>query len=196
MNEIVENSLKQAKATLEKAHKRFCEQEGNNVIELNSNYFHMDYCKVRNITTCEEHVNIFQRLKNIRKPVLYWFELESSSRNKEIRLQYEKYVEKVRCKYKEPYYRNTASFKKYFSKESTTLYVGKVQTYFWGRLVTHLGYSVSEKTASMQLFHWYDVSRFGNIKVKYIVFDNDMKYLITALEKELALELKPLIGRY
>ena len=59
-----------------------------------------------------------------------------------------------------------------------------------------MGYSVSEKTASMQLFHWYDVSRFGNIKVKYIVFDNDMKYLITALEKELALELKPLIGRY
>ena len=47
--------------------------------------------------------------------------------------------------------------------------MGKVQTYFWGRLVTHLGYSVSEKTASMQLFHWYDVSRFGNILCKIIL---------------------------
>ena len=180
MNEIVEKSLGRAKSTIEKAHKRFCEQENNNFIELNSNYFHKDYCKECDITTCKEHSNIFQKLKNIKKPVLYWFELESSDRNVAIREKYECYVRGIKGKYTDPNYRNTASFKKSFSNESTTLYVGKVQTYFWGRLVTHLGYSLSEKTASMQLFHWYNTTKFGNLKVKYIVFDNKTKlYLVS-----------------
>ena len=41
-----------------------------------------------------------------------------------------------------------------------------------------------------------DPYEFGDPTLRYIVFDDNMKYLITALEKELALALKPLIGRY
>ena len=48
----------------------------------------------------------------------------------------------------------------------------------------------------MQLFHWYQPVLYGNIKLNYIVFEPNMKHLIIILEKQLANELKPLIGTY
>jgi hypothetical protein len=48
----------------------------------------------------------------------------------------------------------------------------------------------------MQLYHWYEIEKFGDLKVNYIVFDNSMKHLISILEKNLALHLQPLIGTY
>lgn len=74
--------------------------------------------------------------------------------------------------------------------------MGKVEIGFWGRLVTHLGYSQSPKTAGMQLFHWYKPEVFDALKLNYIVFEENMKHLIVILEKQLAKELEPLIGRY
>jgi hypothetical protein len=63
-------------------------------------------------------------------------------------------------------------------------------------LVTHLVYSQSPKTAGMQLFHWYKPEIFGDLKLNYIVFEENMKHLIVILEKQLAKELQPLIGKY
>ena len=74
------------------------------------------------------------------------------------------------------------------------MYVDKVEIGFWGRLVTHLDYNQSPKTAGMQLFHWYKPELYGDIKLNYIVFDDDIKHLI--LEKQLAKDLKPLVGKY
>ena len=48
----------------------------------------------------------------------------------------------------------------------------------------------------MQLFYWYDIALFGELKLNYMEFNPKMKHLIPVLEKELANELKPLIGKY
>ncbi|WP_339847604.1 hypothetical protein [uncultured Dokdonia sp.] len=198
MEKIVEASLKKAATTLKESYEQFLKQENTYSITLNSSYFHQDYCKIRNITTCEEHNEVFEKLKAIRKPVLYWFEIGTSDYSvQDIRKEYITYRNNMKEKGgTDTSYRNTAAYKENISPQSTTLYVGKVQIYFWGRLVTHLGYTNNKHTAGMQLFHWYNPNEFGDITLRYIVFDDNMKYLITALEKELALALRPLIGRY
>ncbi|WP_170062701.1 hypothetical protein [Polaribacter filamentus] len=48
----------------------------------------------------------------------------------------------------------------------------------------------------MQLFHWYKPELYGDLKLNYIVFEENMKHLIVILEKQLAKELQPLIGKY
>jgi hypothetical protein len=165
----------------------------NQFILLDKKYFHKKFMNEVNIS---EDINEFRDLKNIKKPVLYWFELASSNNNEAIRNAFIKgYREPIKKDLKTPY-RNTSSYKKKYETKSTTLYVGKVEIGFWGRLVTHLGYSQSPKTAGMQLFHWYKPEIFGDLKLNYIVFEENMKHLIIILEKQLANELKPLIGVY
>lgn len=197
MEKIVEASLKKAATTLQESYERFLKQENTNSIILNERYFHQDYCEVRNITTCVEHREVFQELRDIKSPVLYWFEIKTPEKLSEnIRERYNLYRDKIRGNYNHPDYRNTSSFKKHLDPDSKALYVGKVEKNFLGRMVTHLGYSQSKKTAGMQLFHWFDPKEFGDITLNYFVFKNDMKYLISVLEKESAKQLKPILGRY
>ena len=149
-----------------------------------------------NEVNISEDIVEFRALKDIKRPVLYWFVLTSSDNNKAIRDAFiNDYREPIKKGSITPY-RNTSSYKKAYSSTSTTLYVGKVEIGFWGRLVTHLGYSQSPKTAGMQLFHWYKPELYGNLKLNYIVFEENMKHQIIILEKQLAKKLQPLIGRY
>lgn len=197
MKSFIEKVFTNSIETLTQSKENFEQEEQIQPIEINNTFFNKEYCDKINITKCEEHKNEFEKLLSIKSPVLYWFEFEpSKGLNKKIRTKYITYRNSIKTNFKAANYRNTASYKKDFSQNSKTLYVGKVQTGFWGRIVTHLGYNQSKKTAGMQLFHWYEIEEFGNLKLNYFVFDEKMKYLIPALEKELALELKPLIGRY
>jgi hypothetical protein len=161
-------------------------------ILIDKEYFDEKFMKI-NITEATED---FKLLKTIKEPVLYWYELNSSENNIIIREKYTAYRGLTKISNNNVEYRNTSSLKTKPDYNTKTLYVGKVETSFWGRLVTHLGYNKSEKTAGMQLFHWYNPALYGSIKLNYIEFDNDMKHLIIILEKQLAKELKPLIGRY
>lgn len=160
-------------------------------IEIGDEYFNEKFIADEDVTQLNEE---FRFLRNQNKPTLYWFELINNINNVELRKQYEKYREHT--KNGSIKYRNTSSYKTKPDFTSKILYVGKVEKAFWGRLVTHLGYNISEKTAGMQLYHWYHPSIHGNIKLNYIEFDNDMKHLILILEKQLAKKMKPLIGRY
>lgn len=164
-------------------------------ITIDKTFFNREYCQNINITKCPI-VNIGY-LKNIKNPVLYWFSFKQvTNNNKLFRNAYIEFRKKMIENVGRDIYRNTASYKKAFSLTSNALYVGKVEKYFWVRVVTHLGYNSSEKTAGMQLFYWYDILKYGDIKLQYIEFNDDMKYLIPTLEKKLALELEPLIGTY
>jgi hypothetical protein len=177
---------------LQKAHSLL---EHNNVtsIHIGKSFFNKDYMHKQDIRTSTEHKLLFDELKDIKRPVLYWFEFKTVD-NKKIRARYELYRADIKENRKD--YRNTSSHKTHFEPNTTTLYVGKVETGFWGRLITHLGYALSEKTAGMQLCHWYDLEAFGDLTLHYITFDSGMKYLVATIEKELAKELKPLLGRY
>ena len=178
---------------LQQAQLKIKSSEGKKSIILDEKYFHEKFMNEINIS---EDIDEFRTLKDIKKPVLYWFELASSDNNTALREEFiNGYREPIKKGVKTPY-RNTSSYKNTYNPKSTTLYVGKVEIGFWGRIVTHLGYSQSPKTAGMQLFHWYKPEVFGALKLNYIVFEENMKHLIVILEKQLAKELEPLIGRY
>ena len=189
IKEYISNSMD----ILQDAQLKLLSSKDNQSITLDEKYFHKKFMNEVNISG---DITEFRALKDIKKPVLYWFELVSSDKNKVVR---DAFIEGYREPIKEGLitpYRNTSSYKKAYSPTSTTLYVGKVEIGFWGRLVTHLGYSQSPKTAGMQLFHWYKPELYGDLKLTYIVFEENMKHLIVILEKQLAKELEPLIGRY
>ena len=187
LNTIITDAIEK----LNNAQSKLLENEVKFIL-LDKKYFNEKFMKIDVTDATEE----FKQLKTIKKPVLYWYELNSSENSVAIREKYEEYRNKTKDNNSNIKYRNTASYKEKPDYSSKFLYVGKVETSFWGRLVTHLGYSISEKTAGMQLNHWYNPNLYGDIKLNYIVFDNKMKHLIIILEKQLAKELKPLIGRY
>lgn len=165
--------------------------EESQTILITTTIFNEIYCAKSNVTTCEEHKNIFSDLIKFKKrPILYWFSInEKIIHATHIREKYKEFKD-----LKSP--RNSASYKPSLDLNSKTLYVGKVKKDFHLRLVTHLGYSKNENTAGMQLFHWYKPEEFGNLTLNYIVFNEEMSDLITMLEMELARELKPIIGKY
>lgn len=140
-----------------------------------------------------------RKISSENKPTLYWFEFDDKLTSKEIlRSKYVEYKNRLGNQYHIPEYRYTSSFKKNFDEVTNVLYVGKVEKGFYGRVITHLGYATSPKTAGMQLHHWFaeDMQSYGNLTLNFIQFSDDMIYLIALFEKLFAKELKPLIGRY
>lgn len=192
MIETLSEFIHQSISKLEKA-KSHLDAEKLKTIIIDHKYFDEKFMNDANIS---QFIKEFEQLKSHKSPIIYWFELENSDINETVRNKYITYREKYRRDFGNPQYRNTSSYKKKYHPRSRTLYVGKVEKGFWGRLVTHLGYNQSKKTAGMQLFHWYDITAYGNIKLNYVEFDPTMKHLIIILEKQLAQELKPLIGIY
>lgn len=159
-------------------------------IEINDVFFNEKFLG-NDIRKSEEFVELFNHLKSIKKPVLYWFEIDTCSIEADsIRALYFEYL-------KTNSGRTVSSYKKKLNKTSKTLYVGKVKTGFWGRLVTHLGYHKNRKTAGLQLYHWYTIHNgLPGLKLNYIVFEKEMEDLISIFEAELARNLEPILGRY
>jgi hypothetical protein len=188
MKEKINSVFKKISEVVERNSDTF---EENQSITITTTIFNEIYCAKSNVATCEEHKNIFGDLIKLKKrPILYWFSIDDNNSN--ATLLREKYKEFKDLKSK----RSSASYKVALDSNSKTLYVGKVKKEFHLRLVTHLGYSKNEKTAGMQLYHWYKSEEFGDLKLNYIVFNEEMSDLITILEMELARELKPIIGKY
>lgn len=138
-------------------------------------------------------------ISSVNGPVLYWFEFDDLKVKKSVlREKFLDYKNRLGNQYHSPEYRYTSSFKRNMDEVKNVLYVGKVEKGFIQRITTHLGYATSPRTAGMQLHHWYacDINNFGNLTLNYIEFDEKMIYLLAVLEKIIAKELKPLIGRY
>jgi len=87
---------------------------------FNSIYFDND------IRKSEQLKETFDKLKLIKNPVLYWFEIdETKIKADKIRSRYVDHLAKKSN-------RAMSSYKKIFDQNSKTLYVGKVKTGFWG----------------------------------------------------------------
>ncbi|WP_300667027.1 hypothetical protein [Fluviicola sp.] len=131
---------------------------------------------------------LFDTLKSMNGPVLYWFEILSENTHEEIR---QKLIE----------YKNTSGVRsnsamwKYTIPNSKYLYVGKVKKGVSGRIVTHLGYSKNPYTSGLQLFHW---SKGMNLKLKLNVmeFIPEMADLMGVIELKVAQNLHPIIGKH
>lgn len=166
-------------------------QKEINSIHIDTIYFNDSFFN-NDIRESAQLKEVFDHLKKIKNPVIYWFEIDYTKINAEdIRKLYLEHLAKKSS-------RAISSFKKKLvDVETKTLYVGKVKTGFWGRLITHLGYHTSTQTAGLQLFHWYKVHEgLPSLKLNYIVYEREMEDFISVLELDLARELKPILGRY
>jgi hypothetical protein len=75
------------------------------------------------------------------------------------------------------------------------LYVGKVKKVLWGRVIQHLGFSKTAGTQGLQLYHW---ARGLSLELKLTVleFEANMADLLPLVEKAVAKQLKPLLGKH
>ena len=158
-------------------------------IDIDSTYLRENYRKAKTFSKCVKFKDIYNSLPK-KNPVLYWFTFDTEKLNDEMLLQI---FSEIREKTKG---RKLSELSKTLRLSKGTLYVGKVKKDFHYRFVNHLGHSVNNDTASLQLTYWYDALKYGSLKLNYIVLEEDMKTLISVLEIELAKELKPIIGSH
>ena len=118
------------------------------------------------------------------KPVLYWIEKTSETPNEKI------CDDATECDKR----RKITAINK-DNIDTTCLYVGKVKKGFCERIKTHHGYDESGSVYGLQLCHWATKIELAlKLEVHYIVFDENMADLMSALEASLARDLKPLLG--
>lgn len=140
------------------------------------------------IRESEKFKQIFDQLKDLNGPTLYWFEIISDTDTKKVIASLNNYKISKNAK-------ATPALKTKICYDSKTLYVGKVKGTFWGRLIQHLGFFKVNGTQGLQLFYWAkDLSL--KLKVNIFVFDNNMADIIPIVEYTFAKRLQPLIGKH
>lgn len=135
-----------------------------------------------------EFKKIFDQLKEVSGPTLYWFEITSDSDTKQLieSLKYYKASSNAKA---------TPALKTKINYDSKVLYVGKVKGTFWGRLIQHLGFFKVNGTQGLQLFYWAkDISL--SLKVNIFVFDNNMADIMPIIEYTFAKRFQPLVGKH
>jgi hypothetical protein len=159
-----------------------------------------DFVK-ENITESSEYKEIFDALKEMTGPCVYYFEILAGPSQDDIIERFNVCKENKPALKKNPKDRNN----------SKILYVGKVEGFnpeisaIAGRLIMHLGFHTNKnggspersKVHGLYLFDW---AKEIKLKLKFHVFEfefeEDTKGLVGIIEKDLANELKPLIGKH
>lgn len=140
------------------------------------------------IRQSEKFKEIFDELKKVNGPTLYWFEIISNTDTKQVISALSAYKTKEGAK-------ATPALKTTINYDSKILYVGKVKGTFWGRLIQHLGFFKVNGTQGLQLYYWAkDLSL--NFKVHTIEFDKNMKDVMPIVEYAFAQRLQPLAGKH
>ena len=149
-----------------------------------------------NIRDFSEYELMFKKLAEIEQnPCIYSFELQTNVSPDII-------VEKI-TEFAKNSSKKIPAIKTNYPKDSNFLYVGKVNSCIWGRLITHLGFHtlknggnpISSSNHGLQLYFWAK-SLSLKIKFKVIPFESDMTDLMEVLERKLAKELNPIIGKH
>lgn len=143
------------------------------------------------IRTHAAHQTVFDQIAAIKGPVVYVFEIISAHSSETVRAAARSYDGKgLRAM---PAFRKDSKI----DYTSRVLYVGKVKVKsgFLARVIQHLGFWSAEKTQGMQLCHY---ARGLNLKLALTVleFEADMADLLPLLEKAVASQLKPLLGKH
>jgi hypothetical protein len=140
------------------------------------------------IRQSDKFKDIFDKLKELSGPTLYWFEILSDTDTKQIVETFFNYKSSISSK-------TTPAVKTTIDYDSRTLYVGKVKGSFWGRLIQHLGFFKVNATQGLQLFYWAkDISL--KLRINIYVFDNNMADIMPIAEYAFAKRLKPLLGKH
>jgi hypothetical protein len=130
----------------------------------------------------------FEDLKSMNCPVLYWFEIVSLTPTTNILDAFDNYKQNINE-------RALPALRKQPFNGTNILYVGKVKTKFWGRMVDHFGFTKNKQTQGLQLWHWTTGLNL-ELKVHAYRFNDDMANYMTVLEKGMANKLRPLLGKH
>ncbi len=128
-------------------------------------------------------LDIFE--KNKKQPAIYFFEITSEHRGKDI-------VDALQL-YKDMKIRSCPKIDKKRDLKTKYLYCGSRKEELHGRFIQHLGFG-SEKTYALQLFHW---AKSENLKLEfhYAWLDPLYKEFTELIESSLAEKIKPLVGK-
>ena len=144
-----------------------------------------NYVDIRN---SDKFKSIFDELKNVTGPTLYWIEIVSDTDTKKIIEAINNYKASEKPK-------ATPALKSNIDYNTKTLYVGKVKGTFWGRLIQHLGFFKVNATQGLQLFYWTKHLSL-TLRFNILEFDNNMADTMTIIEYAFAGRLHPLIGKH
>ncbi len=133
-----------------------------------------------------KHKAAFDKIATIKRPVVYVFEIISSANPNEVRAIAQTYQGGAR---------KMPAFRSITDATSQCLYVGKVKSNFQARVVQHLGFGSTAETQALQLCHW---ARGLGLQLRLTAFEfrNDVAELLPLLEKAVASQLEPLIGKH
>lgn len=135
-----------------------------------------------------EHKEMFNTIRSLDGPVLYWFEILPGIKNDVVRNAIFDYKFSIDAK-------TVPALKRNYCNDSNALYVGKVKSKFWGRVIQHLGYYHVVRTQGLQLYHW---SKPINLKLRLHAyhFEREMEDLVSIFEVKLAKKLRPITGKH
>jgi hypothetical protein len=157
--------------------------------EIDEKKLDSKYSSIVNVTSEGDFSAFFQEIMKFDEfPALYFFEINESIEKDEIITNIK--TVNLEKNLNIPAQNNTL-------KNEGVLYVGKVKSRAWGRLIQHLGYHKNAKSHGLQLDHWAKNIK-SELKLKYTVifFEKDIVDDIDVLEKSLAKSLKPIIGKH
>jgi hypothetical protein len=134
-----------------------------------------------------EYKDLFNELKNLTGPVLYFFEIISDFNHKEIIDNINNYALTENSK-------AVPAIKKNYPN-SNILYVGKVKKGFLGRVIQHLGYYRVNRTQGIQLFYWAKELNL-TLRLTAMEFELEAADIMPIFENNLASFLRPIIGKH
>ena len=153
-----------------------------------------DYATKINITEQGDFVKMFEELQDAKfanLPAIYVFGINSDIKSDVIVNAIDSLRElnqnlNIPAHYKYP-------------QNKGILYVGKVKSCAWGRLIQHLGYHEDSKSHGLQIQHWAQkISEPLNLTYTVIFFEEKMADYIELLERTIAKThiYKPIIGKH
>ena len=157
--------------------------------EIDVNKLDSKYLDKVNITKDGDFSEYFQKMIEYENfPAVYFFEINDTVEKEEIVTLIKKVNEEFQL---------NIPAQNYTLKNQGVLYVGKVKSCAWGRLIQHLGYHKNRKSHGLQLDFWAKEIK-SELKLKYTVmfFEENIKEDINILERILAKKLNPIIGKH
>lgn len=151
---------------------------------LDSRYFKTDFI-THDITQDIYFKEMFDKLKEYNDyPALYFFQINQELDKTEIlNLMNRDATLKI------PAINN-------YKENKGFLYVGKVTSCAWGRLIQHLGYHKQRKSHGVQVGLWEKTSKELELSFTVIFFEKESRDYIILLEKMLSKHLEPIIGKH
>ena len=128
--------------------------------EIDVNKLDSKYLDKVNITKDGDFSEYFQKMIEYENfPALYFFEINDTVEKEEIVTLIKKVNEEFQL---------NIPAQNYTLKNQGVLYVGKVKSCAWGRLIQHLGYHKNRKSHGLQLDFWAKEIK-SELKLKYTV---------------------------